>query len=89
MKANEFTEMLEDFRTKSLISKTTTTVLLISANSDSFSSYIDGYPSQIRNSMVEILVDNPTLIRVMDGACRRARAILKIHKGNEDIPQAR
>lgn len=89
MKANEFTEMLEDFRTQSLINKTTTTVFLISANSDSFSSHIDGYQSQIRNSMVEILVDNPTLIRVMDGACRRARAVLKEKFKNEDIPQAR
>ena len=87
MKASEFTEMLEDFRIKSLIDKTTTSVLLISANSDSFTSQIDGYPVQIRDSMVEILVDNPTLIRVMDGACRRARAILK-SIGNEDVFKA-
>lgn len=77
MKASEFTEMLEDFRTKSLIEKTTTTVLLISANSESFSSYISGYLAQIRDSMVEIMLDNPNLISTMDGACRRARAILK------------
>lgn len=81
MKASEFTEILEDFRTRSLIEKTTTTVLLISANNESFTSYIDGYPIQIGRSMVEILVDNPDLIKTMDGACRRARAVLKTKGG--------
>lgn len=82
MQANEFTELLEDFRTRSLIDKTTTTVFLISANSKNFTAKIDGYPRQIRDSLVVVLVDNPNLIKAFDGACRRARAIIK--QGQED-----
>lgn len=81
MKANEFTELLEDFRTRSLIEKTTTTVFLISANSKNFTAKIDGYPRQIRDSLVEVLVDNLDLLRAFDGACRRARAVLKTKGG--------
>lgn len=77
MKASEFTEFLEDFRTRSLINKTITTVFLISANSKNFTVKIEGYPRQIRDSLVEVLVDNPDIIKHFDGACRRARAILK------------
>lgn len=89
MKANEFTELLEDFRTRSLNNKTITSVFLISANSEKFTAKIDGYPRQIRDSLVEVLVDNPDLIKFFDGAIRRARAILKEKNKNEDIPPAR
>lgn len=77
MQASKFTELLEDFRTRSLIEKTTTTVFLISANSESFTAHIDGYPRQVRDSLAVVLVDNPSLIKAVDGACRRARAIIK------------
>lgn len=89
MKANEFEKIIENFCSTSLKAKTTTSVFLISANSENFTAKINGYPRQIKDSLVVVLVDNPDLIKVFDGACRRARAILKLKNKNEDIPQAR
>ena len=80
------------FREKSLKGKTTTSVLLLSANHDSFTSLIIGSRRQIGDSLVTVLVDNPDLIKTIDGACRRARAIIKekeSHETTDDAERAR
>lgn len=82
MQANEFKKVVGNFQEKSLKGKTTTSVLLISANQHSFTASLIGFHRQIRDSLVTVLVDNPSLIKGVDGACRRARAIIK--QGQED-----
>lgn len=77
MEANEFKKVVGNFQEKSLKSKTTTSVLLISANQYSLTATLMGFHRQIRDSLVTVLVDNPSLIKAVDGACRRARAIIK------------
>lgn len=85
MRANEFKRVVGDFQENSLKFKTTTSVLLISANHDSFSSRVIGFPRQIRDSLVTLLVDNPRLIKTVDGACRRARTIIKERQEDEEL----
>ena len=77
MRQSVFNKKVEEFRANSQKHKTITSFLLISANTTKFCARIHGYPRQISGSLVKVLVDNPSLIRVMDGACRHARKILK------------
>lgn len=88
MKANEFKRVVGDFQEKSLKCKTTTSVLLISANHDSLTTSVIGFPRQIRDSLVTVLVDNPGLVKTIDGACRRARAIIKENESHETTDDA-
>lgn len=85
MQANEFKKVVGDFQEKSLKSKTTTSVLLISANHEALTSSVIGFPRQIRDSLVTVLVDNPNLIKTIDGACRRARTIIKERQEDEEL----
>lgn len=85
MQTNEFKRVVGDFQELSLKSKTTTSVLLISANRESFTSSIIGFRRQLRDSLVTVLVDNPDLIKTMDSACREARAIIKERQEDEEL----
>lgn len=75
---------MSDFTERSLVSKTTTTALVVSANKETYTVALFGRHLQLKKSLASLMVDCPELIKTIDGACRHARAIIKERKEKEE-----
>lgn len=65
--------------------KSFSTVFMFTANKDWTRVSIYGELGVIRRTMVTVMVDNPKLIKAIDGACREARAIIKERQEDEEL----
>ncbi len=84
MEKRQFKKIMSDFTERSLVSKTTTTALVVSANKETYTVAVFGRHSQLKNSLASLMVDYPELISTIDGACRHARAIIKERQKEQD-----
>lgn len=89
MKQKDFTALVNTFRDGSVKGRTMRSVLLISACVGKYTASLYGSQKQIKEALTTVMVEVPILIKIFDGACRAARAIIKQKAKNEVISENR